>query len=182
MICGVDKILNRHDCCCVPDFALQDDISFVVSMDCHALVPRARNDALFCAFFPRHCEGVRWTTEAIQSTRVACFYGLPCSLRSLSWITGARKKRGFCSHGHLLRIVPARIRLLYSITFFSIPLSTNDTGDFTIRRSFATISLLLSCLSSFIPLLYYLTSLYLCELNFSLNFFILWLEKFFQAK
>ena len=36
MICGVGKILNRHDCCCVPDFALQDDISFVVSMDCCA--------------------------------------------------------------------------------------------------------------------------------------------------
>ena len=42
-------------------------------MDCRALVPRARNDV----FSPRHCEGVRRTTEAIQSAGVACFYGLP---------------------------------------------------------------------------------------------------------
>ena len=54
-----------------------------VSLDCHALVPRARNDV----FSPRHCEGVRRTTEAIQSAGVACFYGLPRSLRSLSWIS-----------------------------------------------------------------------------------------------
>ncbi len=32
-----------------------------------------RNDARFCAVIPRHCEGVRRTTEAIQSANVACF-------------------------------------------------------------------------------------------------------------
>ena len=37
VVCGVGKILNRHNCCGVPDFALQDDISFHV-------------------FVPRHCE------------------------------------------------------------------------------------------------------------------------------
>ena len=52
-----------------------------------ALTSFARNDAQFFAFIPRHCEGVRRTTEAIQSTGVACFYGLPRSLRSLSWIS-----------------------------------------------------------------------------------------------
>ena len=43
MICEVCKILNILDCCGIPDLELQDD-SLVVSMDCRALVPRARND------------------------------------------------------------------------------------------------------------------------------------------
>ena len=51
-----------------------------VSIDCRALVPRARNDV----FSPRHCEGVRRTTEAIHSTNAACLYRLPRSLRSLA--------------------------------------------------------------------------------------------------
>ena len=47
-----------------------------------ALTSFARNDKLLCTFSLRHCEGVRRTTEAIQSTRVACLFGLPRSLRS----------------------------------------------------------------------------------------------------
>ena len=47
MVCGVGKILNRHDYCGVPGFVLQDDISFHV-------------------FFPRHCEGAKSDGHAVR--------------------------------------------------------------------------------------------------------------------
>ena len=73
--------VKRH-CECLKGTKQSSQLTLHVSIDCRALVPRARNDV----FSPRHCEGVRRTTEAIQSANAACFYGLPCGALSAAKI------------------------------------------------------------------------------------------------